>query len=190
MASQYESYLKTILSPLAIYDLSDGTFNESELYSLGLGLDAVSSLLEDVQREALTATAEGDGLTRRESLFARKPAASTTAQRRAAIASLMQIDGDSLTLDAINATVSGCGIYARVQETGTKGHVLVTFPTTAGIPDEIDQIQKIILDIIPCHLETEFYFRFMTWVECEGKALTWAAVEAAQHTWTSFEKAV
>ena len=25
-----------------------------------------------------------------------------------------------------------------------------------------DRIQKIILDIIPCHLETEFYFRYLT----------------------------
>lgn len=190
MASQYETYLKALLAPLAVYDLSDGTFNESELYSLGRGLDTVSDLLEVVQKEALTVTAEGDGLARREALFARKPAASTTEQRRMAIAALMQIGGDSLTLHAINATISGCGISAKAQETSIPGHIQVTFPKTIGIPDGIDQIEKIILDIIPSHLETEFYFHFLTWAECEQQSLNWSNVETAQHTWESFERAV
>ena len=46
------------------------------------------------------------------------------------------------------------------------------------------------LDIIPCHLETEFYFRYMLWSECEARGWTWAEVEAAGHTWHSFELAV
>ena len=188
--SQYETYLKALLAPLAVYDLSEGTLNESELYSLGRGLDTVSELLENVQKEAITATAEGEGLDRREALFARKPAASTTEQRRMAIAALMQIDGDCLTLNAINATINGCGISARAQETEVSGHIRIQFPKTAGVPDEFDQIKKIILDIIPSHLETEFYFRFLTWTECEQQGFTWKIVEAAQYTWESFELAI
>ena len=53
-----------------------------------------------------------------------------------------------------------------------------------------DRIQKIILDIIPCHLETEFYFRYLTWAECEAAGWTWERVESAGHTWHSFELAV
>ena len=53
-----------------------------------------------------------------------------------------------------------------------------------------DRIQKIILDIIPCHLETEFYFRYLTWEECESAGWTWERVESAGHTWHSFELAV
>ena len=53
-----------------------------------------------------------------------------------------------------------------------------------------DRIQKIILDIIPCHLETEFYFRYLTWAECEAAGYTWGQVEAAEYTWESFQLAV
>ena len=63
--------------------------------------------LETAEREALTATAEDEGLERREALFARRPAAFTAADRRAAIAALLQIDGDSLTPSAIDATPAG-----------------------------------------------------------------------------------
>jgi len=190
LAERYETYLKALLAPLAVYDLTDGTANECGLYALGAGLDAVSGQIETAEREALTVTAEDEGLTRREALFARKPAAPTTALRRKALAALFQIDGDSLTLDAINRTISGCGIRARALEMPEAGHIRVIFPDVAGEPDGFAQIQKIVLDIIPCHLETEFYFRYLTWAECERQAFTWAAIEAAEHTWASFQLAV
>ena len=187
---QYEKFLRDLLAALDVYDLSEAGVGGSELHALGVGLDTVGERLEYIEREALTATAEGEGLTRRESLFTRRPAALSTALRRSAIAALLQIDGDSLTLDAINRTISGCGILARVQETDTVGLLRVVFPDTAGEPDQYDRIRKIILDILPCHLETEFYLRYMTWTECEEQNQTWAAVEAAGHTWQSFQLAV
>lgn len=185
----YEAYLRNLLEPLRVYDLEPGTINGAELAALGTGLDQLSGQLDLVEREALTATAEDEGLSRREALFARRPAAFTPEERRAAIAALLQIDGDSLTPDAINRTLGGCGIKARALEMGG-GKLRVIFPEVAGVPEEFDQIQKIILDILPCHLEVEFYFRYLTWEECERAGYTWADVEAAEHTWESFQLAV
>lgn len=185
----YETYLQRLLEPLGVYNLGESTINGAELAALGTGLDQVSEQLGLTEREALTATAEDEGLSRREALFARRPAAFTPKERRAAIAALLQIDGDSLTPEAIDRTLGGCGIRARAVEMG-EGKLRVIFPETAGIPPEFDQIQKIILDILPCHLEVEFYFRYLTWAECERAGYTWAAVEAAEHTWESFQLAV
>lgn len=185
----YEAYLRALLEPLGVYDLSEGSINGAELAALGAGLDGISGKLDLVEREALTATAEDEGLQRREALFARRPAAVTAEERRAAIAALLQIDGDSLTPDAINRTLQGCGIKARAVEMGG-GTLQVIFPEVAGVPAEFDQIQKIILDILPCHLAVIFYFRYLTWAECERVGYTWETVEAAEHTWESFQLAV
>lgn len=185
----YERYLKALLAPLGIYDLSKGTFNESELYAIGKELDSAADKLRAAEREALIATAENEGLLRREELFARRPAAATTALRRNAISALFQINGDGFSLEAINRNISGCGIKALAMEMGG-GHIRVIFPEVAGVPQEFEQIQKIVLDIIPCHLETEFYFRYMLWSECEVHGWTWEMVERNQHTWHSFELAV
>lgn len=185
----YWKYLCRLLEPLGIYDLSEDSVNGAELWALGYGLDAVSAALELEEREALTATAQDEGLDRREQLFARRPAAVTPEQRRAAIAALLQIDGDSLTPSAINSAISGCGIRAKALELDT-GHLRVIFPETAGVPAEFPQIQKIILDILPCHLEVEFYFRYLTWDECERDGMTWNWVETHEHTWDSFEVAI
>lgn len=187
--AEYEAYLKNLLAPLGIYDLRDGTLNESTLFASAVGLDGVSDKLEYAEREALTGMAEGEGLKRREALFARRPAANTVCLRRRAIAALLQIDADSFSLDSINRTVSGCGIKALAQEMGG-GHIRIVFPEVVGIPEEFRQIQKITLDIIPCHLETEFYFRYILWSECESYGWTWAVVKSGEQTWYSFERAV
>ena len=78
----YEEYLRALLAPLGVYDLGEGTINGAELHALGEGLDGISRKLENVERESLTATAEGEGLTRRETLFARRNAAVTAEARR------------------------------------------------------------------------------------------------------------
>ena len=185
----YETYLRQLLAPLGIYDLERTSVSGAAVCALGTGLDMVSSLLETAEREALTATAEDKGLDRREALFARRPAAVTAEDRRAAIAALLQIDGDSLTPSEINGTLRGCGIKARAIEAGG-GCLRVIFPEVAGEPEGFAQIKRIILDILPCHLDVEFYFRYLTWAECEKAGYTWALVEAERFTWESFQLAV
>lgn len=185
----YEEYLRALLAPLGVYQLDRESLSGAEIYALGKGLDVVSQRLEEVERESVTATAEDEGLSRREALFLRRPAAATPKERRAAIAALLQIDGDSLTPEAIDRTIRGCGIWARVVETGTN-QVRVEFPGTAGIPPEFDQIQKIVMDILPCHLGVDFSFRYLTWDGCERAAYTWGLVEEQGYDWSGFHLAV
>ena len=185
----YEEYLRALLEPLGVYRFEEGGIQTAELGALGCGLDAIAAQLELTEAEALTATAKDQGLARKEDLFLRRPAARTVEDRRAAIAALLQIDGDSLTPSAINLTLQGCGIKAWAQELGN-GTLRVLFPEVAGIPEAFDQIQTIILEILPCHLAVEFYFRYLTWEECERAAFTWQTVEMKQHTWDSFQLAV
>ena len=151
----YEAHLRSLLSPLGIYDLEEHSASGAAVCALGTGLDTVSRRLEEIEREALTATAEGEGLARREALFARRPAAVTAEERRAAIAALLQIDGDSLTPAAIDRTIRGCGIRARALEMGG-GQLRVIFPEVAGEPEDFDQIRKIILDILPATWKWSF----------------------------------
>ena len=185
----YEEYLRALLAPLGVYRLDGDSLSVAELHALGKGLDGVSARLDQVERESLTETAEDEGLRRREALFLRRPASTTLKERREAIAALLQIDGDSLTPEAINRTISGCGIRARAIETGTN-QVLIEFPNTAGVPQDFEQIEKIILDILPCHLEVEFRLRYLTWEICHQVGFTWAGIEEERYNWRGFQLAV
>ncbi len=186
----YYSYLCELLRPLRVYRLDGESISGAELFAAGSGLDAAESALGEAKREGCLMTAEDEGLERRERLFARIGARTTPELRRLAIASLMRVGGDGFTLRAINETISGCGVRAVAAETSEQGTVRVTFPQVAGEPEDFERIRDIILEIMPCHLAVDFYFRFLTWEECEAAEWTWSGIEAAEHTWESFEKAV
>lgn len=158
----YYNYLCELLRPLRVYRLDEGSLSGAELYAAGEGLDAAAEALEKAAREGVLMTAEDEGLSRR----------------------------DGFTLEAVNQTISGCGVRAVAAETDEQGVVRVTFPQVAGEPEDFARIRDIILEIMPCHLQVDFYFRFLTWEECEAAAWTWQGIEDAGHTWESFEKAV
>lgn len=186
----YGEHLRNLLRPLGIYDLAAGSLSGSELDALGLGLDRLSSRLDYVERESALATAEGEGLDRWEAVFARTPVHYTTSLRRQAVAALLRINESCFTLSDINNAISGCGIKALAQEKDRFGYIRVIFPDVAGIPEGFEQIREIILDIIPCHLDVEFYFRYLTWAECEAFPYTWAVIHQRAFTWHEFELAV
>lgn len=155
-------YLRQLLAPLGVYDL-EGPFQNGELEALGEALDQAEAALDELHRESCLATAQDWGLERTASLFRRRPIAATPKAMREALAALLRIGGDSFTLDAINDTISGCGVNARVRETGKAGTVEVSFPKVPGIPPGFDEIQKIVEDILPAHLLVQYHFWYLTW---------------------------
>ena len=158
----YGAYLRELLRPLRIYGL-EGTANGGELEAQGKALDGVEAAMEEVQREMLICTAEGRGLEAVEALLARKPVAASLERRRAALAALLRISGDSFTPEAINDTLRGCGLNARAEEGDQPGYVRVYFPDVAGIPEGFDQLRTIIEEILPSHVDITYVFWYNTW---------------------------
>ena len=184
----YTQYLKELLRPLGVYDLN-APFNAGELEGAGEALDGVEDTLEEDLRETSLATAEGWGLERAAGLFVRRPVADTPRALAAALAALLRIGGDSFTLAAVNDTISGCGIAAKVEETGVE-RVTVSFPGVAGVPAGFDQMKKIIEDILPPHLEIQYFFWHLTWKELEEKFSCWQDIEDLALNWEELENHV
>ena len=186
----YSEYLKELLRPLGVYDLSDGTFNSQELESIGAELDSCLDELDTLCREMLVLSAQDEGLDEVSSLLSLRPVTTDVARRRAALAALLRISGDSFTLSAINDNLTGCGLNAKASETDQSGVVEVRFPEVPGIPDGFEEMSKIIEQIIPCHLQIEYVYWYITWAILESKFSTWAELEAANLTWEGLEKLV
>ena len=75
----HQDYLASLLRPLGVYDLREGTVNRGELEAYGVRLDHMAGELEDTAREMNLTTAEGFGLERVEELLPYRPVC-TTAQ--------------------------------------------------------------------------------------------------------------
>ena len=181
----HAQYLRDLLRPLGVYDLA-APFNGGELDAQGEALDGVMAWMDEVQREASLATAEDWGLENIARLFARRPVAPTPRKLASALAALLRIGGDSFTLDAINDTISGCGIPAVVKELG-QGRVSVSFPGVAGEPEGFRELKKIIEDILPTHLGIEYIFWYLTWAELEDNFPDWQSIEDMDLSWGKLE---
>ena len=140
---------------------------DAGIYSLERGYTKYTSNagMAELRRESTLAEAESWGLERIIALLARRPLADTPTGMRKALAALMRIGGDSFTLEAINATISGCGVHAHVEEKEIPGEVAVSFPDIPGIPKGFKEIREIIEDILPAHLGIEYVFWYITWEE-------------------------
>jgi len=185
----YATYLWTLLKPLGPYP-TKGVYTAGELACEGKQLDDVSASLDELEREAFLDTAQTWGLDKIESLLTRRPVATSLQSRRAALAALLRISGDSFTLNAINDNLKGCGLNAVVQETNDPSVVEVRFPDVPGIPDSFDTLQKIIEDILPCHLQINYIFWFITWQQMESRFSIWKNIEAGNYDWENLEKLV
>ena len=177
----YVQYLKDLLRPLGVYDL-EAPFNGGALEIKGAALDRAEEELEEARRECDLTQAESWGLEQVASLFARRPVAAEPRALAAALAALLRIGGDSFTLQAINDTIAGCGVSALVTEKGV-GVVEVTFPQVAGVPQGFEQMKEIIEDILPPHLEIQYWFWYLAWEELERIFSCWHEIEDRDLTW-------
>lgn len=179
----HQDYLASLLRPLGVYDLREGTVNRGELEAYGVRLDHMAGELEDTAREMNLTTAEGFGLERVEELLPYRPVCATPDQRRAALAALLRIGGDSFTPAAINDTLRGCGLNARAEEGGQPGYVKVYFPEVAGIPEGFDGLRAIIEEILPSHVDVTYVFWYNTWAMAAERHPTWGHAQDAGLSW-------
>lgn len=186
MSGGHTQRLRELLAPLGPYR-SQGVYSAGELSGEGHALDGVLASLELLEREVMLDTAEDVGLEAIESLLTHRPVTKTPAARRAALAALLRIGGDSFTLQAINDNLQGCGLNVKVSETGEPGLVEVCFPDVPGIPEGFEQMRKIIEDILPAHVEINYVYWYITWEMVEEKYDTWADIEAESPSWKVME---
>ncbi len=178
-----------LILPLGPYS-RQGVYTAGELAGEGSALDGVLESLEELEREAMLDTAGGWGLESLEGLLAHRPVAEDPADRRAALSALLRIGGDSFTVAALNDNLKGCGLNAVVSETGETGVVEVRFPDVPGIPDGFQQLRTIIEEILPCHLQVNYVYWYITWEMMEERFKTWGDIEAGGYTWEELEKLV
>ena len=176
----YAEYLRALLQPLGVYDLSRDSFSGSELEALGQGMDELQAYAEEKQKDALVTTAGETGLDRFGSLFPHLVTARTVQERRSALAALMSISGDSFTAQSLSRCLAACGTECTVRETAEPFTVEGRFPAYAGVPEAFEAKKRVIESILPCHLAVRYAFSWAAWQDVA--ALTWDDVKGLSFT--------
>ncbi len=182
----YFEDLKNLLLPLGVYEFEDGQ-NVAELKVLGTAFDGCEEITKCLERENNLVTAESYGLEFYEKLMPNIPAYSNLKSRRNALMALLRINDTSFTAEALNATLSGCGVKAVVRETDRQYVVEVSFPETRGIPENLSELDRRVKEILPCHIDVEYKYVFFTWNELEECFMSWNGLEAQEFSWKELE---
>lgn len=180
------NHMRELLRPLGLYEL-EGGLSGAELEAIGGQLDALAAQADRDERESFLATAENEGLENWEALFPYRPLRSRIADRRAAVAALLRIDGRSFTLQALSDTVRGSGFSAQLQEGPEPMTVTVRFSDVRGVPENFEEVSRRIEGILPCHLAVSYVFRYPLWSEVEAYGLTWGQLDELALSWRAFE---
>ena len=183
---EHYDYLKKLLRPMCVYDM-DGVCSNGELKAEGAALDDICDDIDDLTAESTVPTAETYGLTSYEAILPPFPHPEELQHRRSAIMALLQIDETSFTYTALNATLSGCGIPAHVEESDDWYTVDVTFPGIRGIPPQFDMLSTRIEAILPCHLNVRYRFSYLIWSELENFFHSWTELESGPRTWDALQ---
>ena len=178
--------LRGLLRPLGVYDLR-APINGASLDVKGAALDEIDALLEEVERERDLTRAESWGLEDWKSLFELRPASRGAQELRLAIQALLRIGTGVCTLKEVRDTLSGCGISTDVEEIGT-GMVRVSFPGTAGQPEDFERLKENIEAILPAHVGIEYSFLYLTWQLLESRK--WKFRDIESKSWDELEKSV
>ena len=182
--------MEDLLRPLEVYDFTPGSFQLAELRSEAEALDSCLEDISLVAREMNLQTARSYGLKNIQRLLSRSPIAQGPESMAKALAALLRIGDQSFTLKALRDNISGCGIDARVTETVDTGLLQIVFPDVPGIPEQFSEMDAIIREIIPCHLDINYLFWYITWRELEKALRTWQSIEARGLSWRQLEAMV
>ena len=66
-------------------------------------------------------------------------------------------------------------------------HTVIRFVDTTGIPSNIEDLKKIVRELVPAHLAITYEFNFFLWFELESKNWTWDELDAMNLTWDQLE---
>ena len=179
----YYDYLKELLSPVGGYDLENGA-GAQELFVLEQAMDEVFLRLEELGRELSPVTAEGFGLDRFWELLPYQQEGTGTGPT---LMALLRIRQGCFTTAQFGNTLRGCGLSATVEESAKPMTVTVKFPENRGIPENFEQVKAKLMEILPCHLEAEYYFTYTSWRELMAALSSWGQVQREAGSWRAIE---
>ena len=173
----YADYLRELLRPLGVYDLSPASTSGAEAEALGAALDDFFAFAAEQSKQMLLSTAGDEGLSRLEALFPFPPCGGDIAARRSALAAFLLVNGDSFTPSALDFCLAACGTACRTDELDGAGTVGISFPNVMGEPENLAAKKRVIESILPCHLTPIYRLVWCTWQQLEAQNFTFAALE-------------
>ncbi|MBE6793703.1 MAG: DUF2313 domain-containing protein [Ruminococcaceae bacterium] len=182
----FESMIKK-LSPLKIYDLSDGSIVTGELGAFSAGLDILRDFLDEMLREAFVYTAESYGLESLERISGSVRDDLSLDKRRSMLINRLNFDVGDFTLKGLYKMLSALGVDGDIREYPEDGRIAIVMTDKYYNLTErqwlIDQAQQ----ILPAHLLFDLVFSGLEWSKIDENNNTFDTMDSKYKTWNQID---
>lgn len=175
------------LSPLNIYNITEGSNILAELSAYAYALDKHRANISTVLRECFISTGETYGIELREKVFGNIREDYTLEQRREMLQLRRGFGSSDFTPAGFDKFMRslGVGSYNLLEMSGTN-EISVTLNNTFNNTDT-KWIENQINQIMPAHLKTYVYYGGPTFTQIDGADLTYAEFDVNNKTWTQLD---
>ena len=160
----YADYLKQMLKPLGVYNLTSG-YGNAELEAVGDALDKVCAVLDNALSGSTYTDTDGEYLKMFEALFPIVNFGETEEERRENLLTLLSVNDNMSDKTSLEALLKACGLEAEIIETDNKFTVELHFAKIRGeLSDEEIQVCRAVM---PSHIAMKFICDGLTWDRAE-----------------------
>lgn len=171
------------LTPLGIYNLSDGTNIKNELAAYACALDVHRENIDKALRECFISTAIDYGIETREKVVGDIKSFYPLSKRREMLQIRKSFTEKDFTLSSIGRFINGLGVSDYNISENPANNVIGICIGGSYSDSESRWIKKQIEEILPSHLDAFVYFGGKTWYQFEQQDKTFSELDLLDLKW-------
>lgn len=178
----------TLLEPLRLYRLRQGSLVDAELAAYAAGLELIEGRLEELRAQAFVQTAEGSGLARHESLVGLGVRTGMSdADRRSLILYRLSTSPFDFDRRGMENSVRAAGLEADIIENFPEESLTVVTRWLIDAFADLDAVKARVNTMLPAHLGVEYDIGELTWDLFDLADPAWDGWDGMDFTWNEFD---
>lgn len=175
------------LSPLGVYNLSEGSIVYAELAAFSAGLDILRENLDILLRESFIATAEDFGIEIPERLVGNVRDDLLLSKRRKMLSERLSLNVTDFTPVGFEKMMRLLGISGKIEEYPQTQRIVVNLSNEEYTEAQREWIVSQVKALLPAHLVSDVAFSGFNWKESDALANTFAEIDSKAYIWNDID---
>lgn len=175
------------LSPLGVYNLSEGSVVYAELSAFAVGLEILRDTLDTLLQEAFIATAEDFGIENTERLVGNVRADLPLEKRREMLTERLSLSSGDFTLKGFEKMLRLMGVEGSIEEYPETQRIVINLSEDEYTEAQCKWIVSQAKALLPAHLKWDVVFAGFSWSDSDATGNTFAVIDGKGYTWKEID---
>ncbi len=171
------------LSPLQVYDLTEGSIVYGELSAFSVALEMQREMIAELLREGFIATAETFGIEAEEKLSGAVRDDLPLEKRRRMLMERRSFSVNDFTLSGLEKMLTFMGVEVEVQEYPQMQRICLDLRNKDYDDAEKAWITYQAQELLPAHLEHDLVFSGFSWADSDDNGFSFGYMDSKGYTW-------